>query len=103
MKESAAKKAAFFFYISGVFFIFVELELLIGKIYPMYGSHASQAEENRQARRVLSDGNAADKRLDSTSRERIQKKPEIQRRRSKPDALRRIMDVLPEKAIRIPR
>ena len=51
----------------------------------------------------MSDGNAADKRLDSTSRERIQKKPEIQCKRSKPDALRRIMDVLPGKAIRIPR
>ena len=35
MKKSAAKKSSALFHISGVFFIFVELELLIGKIYPM--------------------------------------------------------------------
>ncbi len=79
-----------------------ELEALLDKYIPGVGAMRTRLKKYDKAYRELSAENAAlEKKLNTASRESVQKKLEIQRKLSELDELRRTVDSIPDEILRV--
>ena len=77
-----------------------ELELLLGKYTPSVEAMRAKLKKYDKLYKELSAENEAlEQKLDSASRESIQKKLDIQRKLSELDELRRTVDAIPDEVI----
>ena len=78
-----------------------ELDALLGRYVPSVEAMRAKLKKYDKLYTELTEENAAlEKKLDSSSRESIQKKLEIQRKLSELDELRRTVDAIPDEVIR---
>ena len=78
-----------------------ELDALLGRYVPSVEAMQAKLKKYDKLYTELTEENAAlEKKLDSSSRESIQKKLEIQRKLSELDELRRTVDAIPDEVIR---